>query len=341
MDETKGIKKGYQMEENLRNYFLEMGYFVVRGVKYNFKDTEGTDIDLFLYNRPTILSRERINVDIKNKKTPQAMERIFVAKGLQSILGFDKCIVATKDNRDTIKEFANILDVIILDGFLLNKISSRINRDRFTEEELFEEISKDSLGKLSGDWRAIIENMKSSLLDKFDYSGCINSLECTKYFIEQCITNPKRKEISCRCSFLLISFFLIKLDFILKDVAFLENDIKQRKITNGFKYGNLGETGMRKFINIAKQLIPENQAVNLNNQIQTLYNSIPVNIISEYYTKNDVSKNLFKNAKEFEKLAYNRNFRSPNILDNELKSIISISLDYFGIERKSFFDTFD
>ena len=29
------------------------------------------------------------------------------------------------------------------------------------------------------------------------------------------------------------------------------------------------------------------------------------------------------------------------ILDNELKSIISISLDYFGIERKSFFDTFD
>ena len=81
MDETKGIKKGYQMEENLRNYFLEMGYFVVRGVKYNFKDTEGTDIDLFLYNRPTILSRERINVDIKNKKTPQAMERIFVAKG--------------------------------------------------------------------------------------------------------------------------------------------------------------------------------------------------------------------------------------------------------------------
>ena len=76
---------------------------------------------------------------------------------------------------------------------------------------------------------------------------------------------------------------------------------------------------MRKFINIAKQLIPENQAINLNNQIQTLYNSIPVNIISEYYTKNDVSKNLFKNAKEFEKLAYSKNFRSPNILDNELK----------------------
>lgn len=38
-----------------------------------------------------------------------------------------------------------------------------------------------------------------------------------------------------------------------------------------------------------------------------------------------------------EKLAYSRKFLMPN-LDNELKSIISLSLDYFGIERKSLFD---
>lgn len=339
MSETK-LTKGFHMEECLRNYFLEMGYYVVRGVKYLYKDTEITDIDLFLYNRPTILSRERINVDIKNKKSPQAMERIFIAKGIQTILNFDKCIVATKDTRDSTKEFANLHNVIVLDGTLLSRISSKIYIERYTEEDFVEEINKDSLGKLSGDWRMKIEQMKSSLLNELDYSGCISSLEGTKYFIEECITNPKRKIISSRCFYLLLSFFLIKLDFVMKDVAFLENEHKQRKITNGFRYGNVGETGMNKFITIIKQLVAENQVSSVNSQVHDLYDSIPVNIISAFFSKNEVSKFLFKTAKELEGYAYLKEYNSPNKISLEARSIISVILDYFKIDRKSFFSAF-
>lgn len=340
MSETK-LTKGFHMEECLRNYFLEMGYYVVRGVKYLYKDTESTDIDLFLYNRPSILTRERINVDIKNKKLPQAMERIFIAKGIQTILNFDKCIVATKDIRDCTKEFANLHNVIVLDGSLLGRISSRINTERYTDEDFYEEINKDSLGKLSGDWRSKIEQMKSSLLSELDYSGCIDSLGATKYFIEECITNPKRKIISSRCFYLLLSFFLIKLDFVMKDVVFLENEHKQRKILNGFKYGNIGENGMKKFITLIKQLVPENQVSSVNNQIHNLYDSIPVNIISEFFTKNEVSKFLFKAAKELEGYAYLKEYNSPNKISFETRSIISVILDYFKIDRKSFFNAFE
>ncbi len=69
--------KGSVAEEALRNYFLSIGYYVARGIKFTFHRFDVTDVDLWLYARNSPLSRERICVDIKNKKTPQALERIF------------------------------------------------------------------------------------------------------------------------------------------------------------------------------------------------------------------------------------------------------------------------
>ena len=339
MDVQK-LTKGYSMEECLRNYFLDMGYYVVRGIKYSYKGSECTDIDLFLYHRPSILSRERINVDIKNKKSPQAMERIFVAKGIQTILGFDKCIVATKDIRSICKEFADAHDVILLGGILLAKIGLRHNQLRYSEEDFFKLINSDSLGNLSGNWKNEIERLKSSLLDELDFSGCIDTLESLKLFIEEGITNRKRQEAAIRCLYLLLSFFLIKLDFIMKDVAFLENDAKINKINNGLKFGNMGEDGVKNLLNMLPGIAPELQLNKVRTQLSESFNSIPVSIITEFYTRNDISKNIFKFAKELENFAYEISFTPPNKLSIELKSIISITLDYFKIERKKFFNSF-
>ena len=126
---------------------------------------------------------------------------------------------------------------------------------------------------------------------------------------------------------------------MMKDVAFLENDYKQKKVMDGLKYGNLGKEGATKFLNVAEHL-NEQKCSNINIQMKSLYDSVPVKIISEFFTKNDVAKNIFKNAKDFEKVAYSRSFVSPNKLGNELISIISVILDYFGIERRTFFNIF-
>jgi hypothetical protein len=64
-----------------------------------------TDVDIWLYSRPSPLTRERANVDIKRKKTPQALERIFWAKGLQQVLSLERCVVATTDTRPDVREF--------------------------------------------------------------------------------------------------------------------------------------------------------------------------------------------------------------------------------------------
>jgi hypothetical protein len=74
--------KGETTEELLREYFTTLGYFSVRGIPYRYGNFDVTDIDIWLYSRPSPLTRERANVDIKRKKTPQALERIFWAKGV-------------------------------------------------------------------------------------------------------------------------------------------------------------------------------------------------------------------------------------------------------------------
>ena len=108
--------KGNKAEESLRLYFLDAGYYVVRGVPYKYKNFDITDIDLFLYGRASALSRERNIVDIKNKKTPQAVERIFWTKGLQKSLNMDHAIVATTETNSAVLTYGKENDVIVLDG---------------------------------------------------------------------------------------------------------------------------------------------------------------------------------------------------------------------------------
>src|ERR1700722_10288241 len=111
--------KGGRSEELLRDYFLESGFFAVRAVPVMFEGIDVSDIDIWLYIRPSPISRERVNVDAKNKATPKALERILWAKGLQSILGLERCIVATTDKRLAIKKYGAQHDVLVLDGSFL------------------------------------------------------------------------------------------------------------------------------------------------------------------------------------------------------------------------------
>jgi len=149
---SEQLLKGPAAEEALRNYFLSIGYFVVRSCKFRFNRFDVTDVDLWLYGRNSPLSRERVNVDIKNKKTPQALERIFWARGLQIVLDFDGCIVATNDLRPDVREFGLQHRVKVLDGRFLGRLtkSGRSHQDRINEEQLMAELDQSSLGKLGG-----------------------------------------------------------------------------------------------------------------------------------------------------------------------------------------------
>ena len=149
------LLKGPRMEELLRSYFLKAGYYVVRGVPFIYEGFDVTDIDLWLYSRTSSVSREITLVDAKNKKTPQAIERIFWVQGLRIATKATNAVVATTEKRQEVKDFGRELGVLVLDGTFLGKLdkTDAPNALRFSEEEFFSKIDEYSLNKLDGDWR--------------------------------------------------------------------------------------------------------------------------------------------------------------------------------------------
>lgn len=329
--------KGEIMEEKLRMYFLQNGYYVARGVKYNFEGNEITDIDLFLYGRVSSVSRIRTNVDIKNKKSPKTFERILWAKGLQELLRFDNCIVATTDKKDVFRKFGLIHNTIILDGNFLQRLTYDTNV-RLSEEDWLSQLNKIISYKTfpNQSWRSLYENSKSRLLDELDFSGYNSTLILLEYFLKNCF-NRQKNLTALRASYIILSHSLLILDYILKDIVFLQHEQLNQILSDGFKYGNLGLDGINRTIEMAVKI--SNSKVSVN-EIKKTLEIDELDILKEYFSKAETTKNIFKWSLAFEKLAMHKDLTLPENLDSDLKGALGIMLDFFQINRKSFFENY-
>lgn len=341
---VKKISKGFEMEEQLRNYFIQSGYFVVRGVPFVYEGFDVTDIDLWLYSRESSLTRNITIVDIKNKKTPQAIERIFWAKGLAKAVSANNVIVATTDRRKEVKKFGLDLDVLVLDGVFLSKLakSEGFLAHRLSDEEFFDEIDSYSLGKIDGDWKGQIVQCKSLLAKEIDFDACNQWLDSSRFFAEQILTKPSQLNVALRCFYYSLMLFSIGVDYILKELSFLDHEERVSKLVEGFTYGAKGFEGVTKMLSLSLSLVeqfaPEGKA--LSSQVRTKvmsdFESLPTNIIGEYFAKADVGKTIFTSAKELESLSMNRSFRDHSDSSIELRAIIGCLLDCWKINRKEF-----
>jgi len=338
MENATPLLKGELMEELLRNYFLDLGYYVARGVKFKYEGYDITDVDLYLYGRTSSLTRQRINVDIKNKKTPQAFERILWANGLMKLLNFDSCVVATTDERPLIHKFGQLHNTIILDGSFLAKLRKNTFPDRLSEEDLLSKISKHKSYKTfdNKDWRFIYEASKTKLLTEQDYSGFNSTLLYLIYFIEKAMTDEQKREDATRMIYIVLSHLLIIIDFIVKNIAFLDTVEKERKLSDGFRFGNLGKDGVEKIISMAVKISGNRSANSFFKSLE----EIPTDILKEFFSKNDNSKNLFNWSREFENLGFKKVVVSPDLIEAPLKGVISVMLDFAKIERRKYFDTY-
>lgn len=338
------LPKGFEMEEQLRNYFLQSGYFVVRGVPFIYEGFDVTDIDLWLYSRESSLTRSITIVDVKNKKTPQAIERIFWAKGLAKAVKANKVIVATTDKRKEVKDFGFDLDVLVLDGTFLSKLtkSEGFLNNRLSDEEFISEIEKYSLGKIDGDWRGQIIKCKSLLSKEIGFDECNQWLEVSRFFAEQILTKPSQQKVAIRCFYYSISLFCIGVDFVLKELSFLDHDNRVSKLVEGFTFGTKGRDGVAKMLSLSLSLVeqfaPEGKAISsqVRTKVMADFDSLPTNILGEYFSKAEVGKITFSSAKELENLAMSRQFRTHSDSSIEVRSVVGCLLDCWGISRKMF-----
>lgn len=340
---TDTLDKGLRMEEILREYFIELGYFVVRGPVYEFNGYEITDIDLWIYSKTSIFGRQRFNVDIKNKKSPQAMERILWAKGLQHSLGLDGALVATSDSRADVRNFGEQNNVTILDGSLLSKLKNRYasNAKRIAEEDFGKLLGPDKTGD---QWFDKIESAKSRILSHFDFDGCNSHLADTKYFAEQIFTVANRKDVALRLFYVSISFFLASIDFVLQDFAFLEHPLQSERLNSGLRFGKLGKHGTDRMFSTAAKIASiylkdkNVRAQDIVKQLEGESLKMPVEILSEFILKTNLNKQLFEMARLFDQVAYSKNLEVPGALSADQKGLIGAILDFHQIERRKFFE---
>jgi hypothetical protein len=334
--------KGLRAEEALRDYFLAQGYFVARGVQAQFESADVTDIDLWLYGRPSALSRERTNVDLKNRAAPKALERVIWALGLRDALGLERCIVATTDTRPLVRDFGNRNGVLVLDGAFLSHLVAARPRlpNRLTEEELTANLDDAALGSLGQSLRRRLQRAKAKLVSKLDFDGCNAWLEEIRDCMHGVLSDPSRAAPQIRVLYLVCAYFLIGMDYSAHRFVFLELKKRQSLIEEGIRFGEGGSTKFLEGTNLAIRLAsavsanPSQTGSQLRAEFDRQFSDIKADIIASYFAKLSIAHDSFGMALALEREAYSTNLRTPSQLGPELQGLIGMLCDFHGLDRK-------
>ena len=341
----KGALKGAFLEELLGSYFRNAGYFVTRGVPFEYESYSVTDVDLWLYIRASSVARETALVDVKNKRTPQAIERIFWTKGLQSSLSIDRAIVATTDSREEVKNFGKEVGVTVLDGAFLQRLTksagtTSTGKNRLSEEEFAQLLSNETLGKLGGDWKWRLRECKGRLIKGLNFDSVNYWIDQGRFFAEQISARAQRRDIAFRCFYRTLSFIAIGIDYLLRDLSFLEAKEKSERLQAGFTYGESGQAGIAATINSSLALLEQFGVVKDTNtsvirtNIKKAFETMPTAVLSEYFGRKDVGKELFALGRELDEIAMIRTSDPERVASRSVRAMTGVLLDYWGMERK-------
>ena len=335
-------KKGVGAEEALRYYFKEAGYFVVRGIPLTYKTFDVTDVDLWLYGKTPDFSSERVCVDIKRRRTPQAMERVLWTKGLREVLKVDRAIVVTSDKRLETRDFGTAHGVKILQGdFLQRAISQYSTTGRLTEEELLSLIKEPCLIKPGIEWRSWYRHIKGRLLDRLNFDGSNIFLLAAKLLLDEYLAAGKTSEVPLRLLYNVVAYFLISIDFRMRSFFHLDSPVRTAVLTDGFRYGEVGKKRTEEIVKMALQLLSEAGKTtlfsgdDLHSEFDKQVSEYRAEILGEYFGKMESLKNLFPLACSFEEHAFSKSLVLPHEFPSELKAIIGLICDFLEKDRKT------
>ena len=340
----KQAEQGARTEEILRWYFLEQGFFVVRALKLRHNSVDVTDVDLWLYQRPSALVRERIIVDARDRRQAKAMERILWAVGVRDMIGVDRCVVATTDRRSEVKEFASKGNVLILDGRVLSRLEGHFASatGRLTEENFALEVFPRGDEKLLRDWRGRIDESKARLLHGISFDGCNAWLEDAGYFLDAARPGLPQGDAALRLAYLTLAFFLIGLDWVMRHTAFEERDSRIAHLEGGFRFGSKGRDGFENLLRTSESLLVKffpdmsGTAATVRNRARNELNTLPAEGLAQFFARSDVYLKLFPMACTFEQAAFAENLCRPSELDVPLQAVVGAVLDFFGSSRTGF-----
>ncbi len=340
--------KGAVLEEVLRAYFLRAGFFVVRGVPFRFADEDLTDVDLWLYERPTGTSRRVQLCDIKYKQRPKAVERIFWTRGLADALEVDGAYVATTDKRKSLRSVADKLDLQLIDGTDIQRIQSSqavLYPERIGDEQLIQELQAVDKEARSRNLQEARVDILSALSEGFGAASAVRALEGFGRLARATSTyhpDSPAARASARLAYLAASLVCESLDYVSVGAAFRTIEERRELILNAVRLGALaGEEGsqtMRMALALVEKYAPGGKGTVAAMQagLRKDLERIPAEVVADQAVRLLKSDQLFLTGRELESAAYHAALPPFDQLSTPTKSMIGALLDYAGIDRERF-----
>ena len=348
MPNQSRTNKGMVLEEVLRAFFLRAGFFAVRGVPVTFAEEEFTDIDLWLYERPTGTSRRVQICDIKYKQRPKAIERILCTSGLARALEIDGAYVATTDRRKSLRQLAGRLGIQLMDGADIQRIQTQrrlLCGTRITDEQLIEElrsVDRDSKDKAL---QAERNELLAALADGFGALSVVRSLEVFRRLCTAVVSyHPDSigARAAGRLCYLAAAIASESIDYVSVGAAFRSIEEKRNVILETIRLGALSSSDGQKALHLALALVRRyapggaGTAVALETSLRSDLEKRPAEIVADQTTALLRDDALFQVGLHLESASYQAMLPTFDQLDVTAKSMLGALLDYAGIKREKF-----
>ena len=339
--------KGPKMEELVRAYFLRAGFFVLRGIVLRHAGVDLTDIDVWVYERSATLARRRTIIDVKDRKTPQAAERMFFVKGLAEIVGVEGAGVATSDSRAALRELARKHGVLWIDGSDFQRLKSSqalAGQNRLSEEAFGALVAAVDDVRGNKNFRDGIGFIKSTVADRFGAASANAATECFRTCAEEAVKahpGSSAAHTITRVSYLAASLVAAGLDFASAETALRPSAERVRQMSDAIRLGadadgalaNLrwAEAAIREYLPNGASL-----AQTVRKKFEDQIKAIPAEGFAEIVVKLTTSDRLFAIAKQLEHAAYAQKFVTFDDLGTDEKGFLGALLDFANVARQRF-----
>jgi hypothetical protein len=336
------VAKGAGLEELARAYFARQGFVAIRSVSIQFEGEDVTDVDVWLYGRQGGAVRTRALVDVKDKKSPKAFERVLWARGMQLALDCDRAFVTTTDNSSKVARFAHHQQVHLLTAaYLRYSVNDEFLQDRMSLEEFFGNLQMFAGHKQDGDWVRKISEAKSAIVSLPPFPAFNRSIGSFRFFAERAATRPQHREQALRGAYLSAGLACVALDAALEKVAFEQIQMRRQVLYAGVTYGDAGDNRTKNSIDTVLSVIANGVnngrviARQASDALEQMFASVRADIIADFFAKEQNSSYLFPVARELEARAHARNRSDLTGLSVEAKAVLGVFADYVGAKRKA------
>lgn len=333
-------RKGGSLEELVRAYFSRQGFFALRGVSYRHENEEVADIDVWLYGRQSPSVRTRTIVDVKNKRSPKAFERILWTRGAQIALKCDRAVVVTTDDSDKVARYAHHQGIALLSKNFVTLLRDKLDIDeRLSLEQFVENIQKNRNHKQDSDWLRRISEVKSALVSLHGYPAFNKAIAGFRFFAERIQTRSHHREQALRGVYLTAAVACVALDSAVEQTVYDKPERRYNAILDGVTYGDAGDMRGQKSIKNVLAVIAKGMengrviAQGMKDVLDKTLRDVRADIIAEYFSREQNAGTLFVVARELDDKAHSMDPSAIQKLSVSARSILGVYADFVRARR--------